>query len=131
LEYRKKQTIYNKARAKADRCQQKKAKDMSNTKNIKALKYILKNNPTDLKLQKYCVASILKNNPTYRQLMKVRDIVLKHNWEVNIVDGNKKQAYIEGLKMTYYSLINDMMEEVNVGKETESLKIYMENYKLY
>ena len=104
---------------------------MSNTKNIKTLKHILKSNPRDLKLQKYCVASILKNSPSYKQLMQLREIILKHNWEVNIIDGNKKQAYFEGLKSTYYSLINNMMEEVHKGIETKSFKIYMENNKLY
>ena len=109
----------------------KTAEQLSNTKNIKILKHILKSNLTDLKLQKYCVASILTNHPTYKQLFELSNIVSKHNWETNIVDGNRKQAYFEGLKYTYYSLINNMMEEVHKGVETKSLKIYVENNKLY
>jgi hypothetical protein len=102
---------------------------MNNTRLIKTLKYILKTQPTELKLQKYTVGQILTSNPTYNQLAQMRKIVSKHNWEVNIIDGDRKKAYNDGLKQNYYILINDMMMDVSQGKAGESLNKFLINYK--
>lgn len=104
---------------------------MNNTKLIRTLKHILKTEPKNLKMQRYAVAQILINNPTYKQLHSLREIVSKHNWEVNIVNGDRKEAYNKGLKSTYYRLINDMMMDIAQGKMGESLNEYLINNKLY
>lgn len=105
----------------------KRQNNMTNTEMIKTLKQLLKTQPTNLKLQRYGIASILTNNPTYKQLHILREIVSKHNWEVNIVDGNRKEAYTNGLKTWYYVLINDMMVDIIQGRTGESLEAFKIN----
>ena len=104
---------------------------MNNTEMIKYLKRVLKTEPTDLKHQRYVVAKILTNNPTYNQLWKLRGIVYKHNWEVNIVDGNRKEAYFNGLKACYRPLIDDMMIDIAQRRTGESLERFTSNWSLY
>ena len=104
---------------------------MNNTEMIKYLKRVLKTEPTDLKHQRYVVAKILTNNPTYKQLYTLRKIVDKHKWEVNIVDGNREDAYFKGLKGWYYILINDMMTDIAQGRTGESLEEFKSKWLLY
>jgi hypothetical protein len=98
---------------------------------IKTLKHFLKTEPKDLKIQKYTIAQILTNNPTYKQLSQLKEIVSKHNWQINIVDGDRATAFNEGLNKTYFLLINDMMTDIVKGKAGESLDNYTQQYKLY
>lgn len=104
---------------------------MNNTELIITLKKILKSDPTDLRLQKYAIAMLLTNNPTYKQLAQLREIVHKHNWEVNVIGDDRKTAYMEGLERTYYKLINDMMLDIVQGIPGKALKTYTIMYKLY
>jgi Lhr-like helicase len=104
---------------------------MNNTKLIKTLTHLVKTESDDLPLLKRIVAEILTNKPTYKQLEQLSKIVNTHKWQVNVVDGDKKTAYNNGLKRIYYFLINDMMVDIAQGQEGRALDIYLEKYTLY
>ena len=104
---------------------------MNNTELIKVLKHLIKTQPKDLRMQRYAVAKILENKPTCKQLQLVLDIIGKADWEIHIVDGDRKKAYNECLYVRYRGLIRDMMLDIAQGKDGEALAEFKINNNLY
>lgn len=90
--------------------------EMNNTKKIKVVKYLMKNQSKDYKLIRYGIAALLTNNPTYKQLTILRDDIVRKD---------------RVLKLDYLNLVNDMMVEKWNGKDFDSLNEFKNNYNLY